>query len=432
MQAEPVIEVRNVSKRFCRDGRKSLRYGLADMVGEFLPSRAGKPSLREGEFFAVKDLSFSIRPGEAIAIAGRNGAGKTTLLRMIAGLLKPDTGEIHVRGKVNPVIELGRGLDTQLTGRENARLGLVWRGIPLRETSELTTAIAEFSELGEMFDVPVAHYSSGMRARLAFAISAHVPCDLMLIDEVLAVGDLAFQNKCARFMRQHLERGGSLLFVSHDPIQMQAVCRRGILIEGGGKLYDGLIDGCIDLLMKTQLSDQTEATNGQTDRSKSHIVALDIVDAAGVRTLASGEDMTVRLVYKSHEAQRLRCAVEIWTRDLQSCVTIVSRKQPYELLPGEGEILCTFPQLPLVRGEYCLRAALFDEETLMGVTTWGHENAPTPFDITEPLDREILLSQQFRKLIHLPCEWHHAGSIEGGPDETAACRKDDQELTDVA
>ena len=237
----PLLEVANVSKRFSRDLRQSLRYAVADIAHELF-GRGGSPdqpmALRPGEFAALDDVSFKLFPGEAIAIVGRNGSGKSTLLKILYGLIKPDAGEVEDSRTVTALIELGTGFNEVLTGRENIVINAAMLGYVHGSIEQLTEKVIEFAELADVIDTPLRYYSSGMEARLAFSIAAHLDPDILLIDEVLATGDVSFQRKCAAHLAI-LAQGGSLVFFSHNGFQVQTVCQRAILLEEGRCTFAG-------------------------------------------------------------------------------------------------------------------------------------------------------------------------------------------------
>ena len=233
-----MISVSHLSKKYCHELRRGLWYGVRDIAREIIPRR-GEAGLRPGEFWALDDVSFEVRRGESLAITGANGAGKSTLLKILYGILKPDRGEVRVSGRVEALIELGAGFNPVLTGRENVRVGAALHGLNARETAALMERVLDFSELGAFVDDPVQSYSSGMKARLAYALAANLDPDVLLVDEVLAVGDFAFQRKCVRHMQSYLAGGGALLFVSHNMYQMQAICERGFLLDHGRLTFEG-------------------------------------------------------------------------------------------------------------------------------------------------------------------------------------------------
>ena len=192
-----MIEVEGLGKRYCRDLRRSLRYGLLDIASEFMPWRAAPDEMviRRGEFAALEDVSLRLDPGDSIAVLGTNGAGKSTLLKILYGLIKPDAGTVRINGSIAGLIELGTGFDPVLSGRENIAVNASLLGLEASRLRHLTDEIIEFAELEESIDTPVRYYSSGMVSRLAFSVAAHLNADVLLVDEVLAVGDVGFQRK---------------------------------------------------------------------------------------------------------------------------------------------------------------------------------------------------------------------------------------------
>ncbi len=227
--------------------KKSYRLGgeAHNPLGLFKRMLQGRENYApEKLFWALKGVDFEVERGEAVAIIGRNGAGKSTLLRLIAGVAHPDGGEISVRGKVAALLDLGVGLDGELTGRENIDLSASILGMESEDIDSERNSIIDFAELGEFIERPVKTYSSGMRARLGFSIAAHVNADILIVDEVLAVGDAAFQQKCMRFIRQFTKKG-ALLFVSHDIASVTSLCTRALWLEAGEvKMYGSAADVC--------------------------------------------------------------------------------------------------------------------------------------------------------------------------------------------
>lgn len=228
-----VLSVKNVSKRFCRDLKRSLLYGVKDIAGEVFGAKRNDVTLRTGEFWALNDVSFELRRGEALGLVGANGAGKTTLLRIISGLIKPDQGSVEVQGRVAPLIALGAGFNPVLTGRENIYVNMSILGLSKAEIDDRFDAVVNFAEIGEAIDAPVQTYSSGMAARLGFASAIFTHPDILLIDEVLAVGDIQFRAKCYRKLAQLRKRGVSFILVSHNPIAIVSICDLAIYLNHG-------------------------------------------------------------------------------------------------------------------------------------------------------------------------------------------------------
>ncbi|MGA7952687.1 MAG: polysaccharide ABC transporter ATP-binding protein [Gloeobacterales cyanobacterium] len=232
-EKEVVLSVKNVSKRFCRDLKRSLFYGVQDIAGEIFGARRKEVELRQSEFWALKDVSFELRRGEALGLVGANGAGKTTLLRMISGLIRPDYGSVEVYGRVAPLIALGAGFNPILTGRENIYVNMSILGLSREEIDERFDEVVAFSEIGEAIDAPVQSYSSGMAARLGFASAIFTETEILLIDEVLSVGDMKFRAKCFRKLANLRKAGTTFILVSHNSHQILSVCDTGIYLKQG-------------------------------------------------------------------------------------------------------------------------------------------------------------------------------------------------------
>jgi lipopolysaccharide transport system ATP-binding protein len=233
-----LIKAENVSKKFSKDLKRSLYFGLLDVFTGVMGSTK-KRELRGDEFWAVKEVSFEVKRGECLGLIGHNGAGKSTLLKMLNGLILPDSGCITMKGKVGALIELGAGFNPILTGRENIYNNAAVIGFTKKEIDAKFNSIVEFSEIGEFLDMPVQNYSSGMKVRLGFAIAAQMEPDILIIDEVLAVGDLGFRIKCINRINELLNNT-ALVFVSHAMTQVSAVCTQLILMNKGQIEYSGM------------------------------------------------------------------------------------------------------------------------------------------------------------------------------------------------
>lgn len=231
---ETLIKVEGVSKKFCRSLKKSLWYGMQDLGNELVGRRhGGVGELRDGEFWAVNDVTFEVKRGEALGLIGRNGAGKTTLLRLLNGLIKPDAGRVEIKGRVGALIALGAGFNPVLSGRENIYINASVLGLSKYETDAKLEAIIDFSEIEEFIDAPVQSYSSGMHVRLGFAIAAHLSPDVMLVDEALAVGDASFQKKCFDRIQTLQSQGTAFIVVSHNPYQIENLCQKVAVMHRG-------------------------------------------------------------------------------------------------------------------------------------------------------------------------------------------------------
>lgn len=237
MSDDVLVRVENVSKKFCRDLKRSLWYGVKDLTSELLGTARDNGSLRREEFWAVKDVSFDLKRGECLGLIGHNGAGKSTLLKMLNGLIKPDQGTITIKGRVGALIELGAGFNPILTGRENVYVNGQILGFTKQEIEEKFDDIVEFAEIPDFIDMPVQNYSSGMKVRLGFAIAAQMEPDVLIIDEVLAVGDVGFRTKCYNLIAKLIKKCAVIL-VSHTMPQIARISSRVILMKNGIILHD--------------------------------------------------------------------------------------------------------------------------------------------------------------------------------------------------
>ncbi len=236
-EKEILVSVQNVSKKFSLNLKSSLKYGALDIIKSTLGIKI-KKELRPNEFWAVQDISFQLRRGECIGLIGHNGAGKSTLLKILNGLYAPDKGQIVMKGKVGALIELGAGFNPILTGRENIYNNAAILGFTKMEVEEKMDSIISFSEIEKFIDMPIQNYSSGMKVRLGFAIAAHLEPDILIIDEVLAVGDLGFVLKCFKKIDELLPNT-ALIFVSHSMPMVSRICNEIILMDHGVAEYYG-------------------------------------------------------------------------------------------------------------------------------------------------------------------------------------------------
>lgn len=239
MQEEYVIRVDCATVRF------NLAKERVDNLKEYC-IRLARRQLMFQEFFAVRDVSFTVRPGESWGLIGSNGSGKSTLLKLICGILKPYRGSVSVRGTIAPLIELGAGFDGELTGRENIFLNGAVLGHSPQYMKEHFPEIVEFAGLGEFLDSPIKNYSSGMKARLGFSVATMVRPQILIVDEVLAVGDAAFQKKCAARMQEMLSEGVTLLYVSHAEESVRSLCTNALWLDKGVCMAQGEVNEVCD------------------------------------------------------------------------------------------------------------------------------------------------------------------------------------------
>ncbi|MDG2015299.1 MAG: ABC transporter ATP-binding protein [Pirellulaceae bacterium] len=382
---QPVVEVRNVSKKYCRNLKRSLRYGMYDLCSE-MTARAGnwRGNLRPGEFFAVNNADFDVRPGECIALLGPNGAGKSTLLKMIAGLFKPDLGKITIRGRLGALIELGTGFNTILSGRENVYVNGAILGLSKREIDNVLDEIVDFSEVGHVIDDPVRTYSTGMRLRLGFAVATHMNPQVLLVDEVLAVGDVGFRMKCFNHILKLVDSGMALIIVSHAVGQLNRVATRSIVMHNHHVIHDGdFVEGAA-LYEKIQLEDKP-AVNEETGEEDCLIESIVIQPSQrGNLQFTTGDTVSADIAITSRsliEGARLRVALESpRTGVLGGFGTPISDFH-FDIQPRQNVIRVTLPDLPLLMGAYTLNAVVYGP----GIEDFIHRKKPgATFEITEP------------------------------------------------
>lgn len=248
---ENVIEVKNASKKFCKNIKRLMMYGLADVIRGIVNVPTHAERLRRDEFWALRNVSFNVKKGESVGLIGLNGSGKSSLLKLINGIFLPDVGRIIVRGKTGALIEAGVGFHPSLTGRENIYLNGTILGMNKKEIDERFSDIVRFAEIKEFLDTPVKNYSSGMVVRLGFSIAVHSAPDILLIDEILAVGDLTFQKKCFEKI-ESLRRDYSvtIVFVSHDMENIRRICDRCVLLDHGKVKMVGETDKVVPMYLK--------------------------------------------------------------------------------------------------------------------------------------------------------------------------------------
>ncbi len=236
---ETIIQVQGLSKKFCRDLKRSMTYAAWDISRSMLGISYKTDVLRKYEFWALKNISFELKRGEVLGIIGVNGSGKSTLLRLLNGIFPPDIGQIGVKGRIGALISVGAGLHPHMTGKENIYLKGTILGMSREEIKSKFDDIVEFADVGEFIDAPVSTYSSGMNVRLGFSIAINVNPDILMVDEILSVGDLSFRNKSLRKMREYREQAKAIIFISHNMEHVRVLCDRVIVLNKGKMIYDG-------------------------------------------------------------------------------------------------------------------------------------------------------------------------------------------------
>jgi len=321
---------------------------------------------------ALHDVSIAVDPGEAVGLVGRNGSGKTTLLRLISGIIKPTSGRVEAGGRIASLLELGAGFHPDFSGRENVYLNGSIHGLSRARVREAMDEIVAFAELEKFIDLPVRTYSSGMYMRLGFSVAAHIQSDVLLLDEVFAVGDEQFQRKCFGKIAEFKHRGGTILFVSHDAQAVERLCDRAVLLRQGEVAFDGATREAIGayrrLLAADANPDELEAGLREWGSGEARIVSAQLCDDEGEeRTqFAAGEPATVRLVV-SAEPGLAPPVVTLELRDDGGLVLGTAGAETGALGwpggSGERELRFRLPRLPLADGRFHLRFALVDAET---------------------------------------------------------------------
>ncbi|MBL8167964.1 MAG: ABC transporter ATP-binding protein [Acidobacteria bacterium] len=359
----------NLSKRYTLGAlaptQRTLRDVITASAARLNPfARNGRQSHDAPDLWALKDVSFTIRPGEVVAIIGRNGAGKSTLLKILSRITEPASGFAEIQGRVGSLLEVGTGFHPELSGRENIFLNGSILGMARREIERKFDEIVAFAELEQFVDTPVKHYSSGMYVRLAFAVAAHLEPEILLVDEVLAVGDAAFQKKCLGKMSDVAQQGRTILFVSHNTAAMLNLCQRGLLLEKGRLVGDDAIEPIIQRYLKSLRTATPWDLSGFTDRRGAGNVRFTRVrfeDGAGnpVEHGISGEPLVVLLDYQAEQHRTLpNCRASVTFYDglgqaLFNCSSELVVRDPINL-PSSGTLRCVIPQLPLSQSQYLI------------------------------------------------------------------------------
>ena len=364
---EVILSVEGVSKKFCRDLKRSLFYGVQDITTDLVGLKKSNPSLRPREFWALDNVSFQLRKGEALGLVGKNGSGKSTLLRIIAGLIKPDKGQVRVKGRVAPLIALGAGFNPILTGRENIYANMSILGLSKKQIDERFDEVVEFAEIGDAIDSPVQSYSSGMAARLGFATAIHTEPEILLIDEVLAVGDSRFRGKCFQKLHELRQNGISFILVSHDSHAILTVCESAVYLKQGE--FVGFGDA---VLMINKYENDLFLNDGQ--QSPKQISLLKTGESFGleiqslffrnhhdelIKSPTTSELLKLCLKCKVNEKidhVSITFAIRGLGKGSETILLInnTKDKQYINLSPGEFEIQLKMPYLGLKLGHYLL------------------------------------------------------------------------------
>jgi lipopolysaccharide transport system ATP-binding protein len=359
-----IIRLEKVSKKFAlhQQRSRSFQEALLNMVPGRRSPRIGR------EFWALQDVSFEVATGETVGLIGPNGVGKSTILKLIAGIIEATSGYIEVNGRVGALLELGAGFHPDLTGRENIYLNASVLGLPRSEIHRRLDAIVDFAELEPFIDVPVKHYSSGMYLRLGFAVAVHTDPEILLIDELLAVGDAAFQRKCLERIDQLRREGVTLLFVSHDSTAVRKLCSRAIWLESGALMSDGPTDAVVQRYLAHSWAAEEGQLRAAGDARRwgsgeVQIVGVELIDKEGRerQVFEVGEPLTIDLHYET--ARRIEKPVFGFAIHRGDGVHITGPNTRFggvdiSYIEGSGRVLYEVASLPLLEGVYALSVAV--------------------------------------------------------------------------
>ncbi|MDX1993563.1 MAG: ABC transporter ATP-binding protein [bacterium] len=358
------IQVRGLGKQYRLGERRAGRYqSVRDTLVNSVKGlvRRGEKSTRE-TFWALRDVNFDVPYGEVLGVIGRNGAGKSTLLKILTRITEPTQGEARIRGRVGSLLEVGTGFHPELTGRENVYLNGAILGMTRREIARKFDEIVDFAEIEQFIDTPAKHYSSGMYMRLAFAVAAHLEPEILLVDEVLAVGDAAFQKKSLGKMGDVARSGRTVLFVSHNMAAVQQLCTRGLLLRRGKTQEIGDVNKIIEKYLHEGISNQINYADlrnhpGRRPGSRPLLTDVWIRNPGTENDQNFNPDQAVEIVVRVNSDQtivRPTVGITIENGNGQRILTVGSHFSGQELPSFKGvvDVRCVLPQLPLLPGTY--------------------------------------------------------------------------------
>ena len=371
MSDDVLVRVDNVSKRFCRSLKRSLWYGLQDLGSEIggrrhgggsgLPQSSADVQLRPDEFWAVKDVSFELRRGECLGLIGRNGAGKTTLLKMLNGLIKPDTGKVRMHGQVGALIALGAGFNPILTGRENIMINASVLGLSKAEINSKIDDIIDFTGINEFIDSPVQNYSSGMNVRLGFAIATALEPDVLILDEVLAVGDSAFRAKCFKRIGT-LSRKCAIIFVSHDQSQITRICSSALVMNQGLNIYTGPTS---EALVLHNQAEGAEFSAPKILETHEAITSFNVEGSSETRVLEYEDPISIKLTINSNQRLSVGYAhLNFFDQSGSPAGQADFSDGLREINRGLSEYVLNLKSVDLANGEYTINVAIFADNRI--------------------------------------------------------------------
>jgi lipopolysaccharide transport system ATP-binding protein len=375
------IRADNLKKRYrlgAPPRHRTLRDSIAGLFRNPWAAAATNGAAGDGTFWALQDVSFELAHGEILGIVGRNGAGKSTLLKILSRITRPTAGEATIHGRVASLLEVGTGFHPELTGRENIFLNGAILGMKKAEIKSKFDEIVAFAEIDKFVDTPVKRYSSGMYVRLAFAVAAHLEPDILIVDEVLAVGDMRFQKKCLGKMNEVSRGGRTVLFVSHSLASIENLCRRGIVLDGGGVVFDGPVRDAVDhyvnaaSVLRNPDGHVIDLTNAPNRRSRAgnllqRIELYSDGDSPVVEGLRLGASLKVRVHFHLPNPAAdfdVRLGFEdLFGQLIFTARTLFEPTRPLGEISGDQVFTCEIPSFTLMPATYVLRVMLYINNT---------------------------------------------------------------------
>ncbi len=408
MGSEPIISFQNVDKRFAFTKEKPQSV-METFIALF--SRRKGPKQPPESLWAVKGVSFDVLPGQCFGIVGRNGSGKSTILKLIARILRPNNGRIVINGRVSALLELGAGFHPDLTGRENIFLNAALLGFDEASTHAYYDRIVEFSELDEFIDMPVRHYSSGMYMRLGFSVAIHMEPDILIVDEILAVGDQAFQSKCIEAIMAMKDRGVTILIVSHNINLVRTLCTHILWIDKGVPQAYGPVDEIAAEYVAHAYQKKGQpitATFTRSGTGEIEITSTRFLDAQGEpqETFATGEPMTIEIGYLAHKPiPNPEFGLAIFRQDGVQVNGPNTKVAGVDLgiIEGEGVLRYEIEQLPLLPATYLVTTAVHDGRSHQ---CYDFHKQAYSFQVSQGISHEL------DGVVLLPARWLLQSSIQ--------------------
>jgi lipopolysaccharide transport system ATP-binding protein len=414
---EPMISVRGLGKQYRLRSRQVAYQTLRESLMQGLRGGFGRAASADRTFWALRDVTADIARGEVVGVIGRNGAGKSTLLKVLSRITEPTEGEVDLNGRVGCLLEVGTGFHSELTGRDNVFLSGAVLGMRREEIRRKFDAIVAFAEVAEFLDTPVKHYSSGMTMRLAFSVAAHLDPEILIIDEVLAVGDAAFQQKCLGKMGEAARQGRTILFVSHNMAAVRSLCRRVLLLDAGRIVMDGDVDGCIG----RYLGLATESGANQVDVSAAHrplghggltFQRLTLCAAGDRAVVPAGRPIDVQLEIRVETpVSDVELSVGIDTPEgvrVCECASSTALGRIPRLEPGAYRLTCIVDQNVLNPGRYVISVI-----ARSGTRVVDDVLGALPFEIAWMRDGAPEGREDLHGLVRLPSTWTAPTATKG-------------------